>query len=229
MVNFILDRREHKLFVMQILSVVVKIGGENVKKRKSLTLLAILFVTVLTGVVVFNTVAKYTSEVTKNGSVTVAKWDFANDNAGSTYSISIAPTAAASTLVNGKIAPGTSGSFDISIVNTNSEVGAEVTVALGNVTAANSGTVPSGLKFYSDNAFQNEITPGTFTKTGKLIAGDSTGLSTTIYWKWEYEVDAAGNTADTTAGLSGSGLTIPVTITGTQLNPTTATFTSAWN
>lgn len=199
------------------------------KKRNYALVVALLFVTVLTGVVVFNTVAKYTSTVTKNGNVTVAKWNFATDNAGDTYTISIAPTAATSTLVNGKIAPGTNGSFDIAIVNTNSEVGAEVTVALGNVTAANSGTVPSGLKFYSDNAFQNEITPGTFTKTGKLSAGDATGLTTTIYWQWAYEVDAAGNTADTTAGESGASLTIPVTITGTQLNPNTASFTSAWN
>lgn len=226
-----IDRRERSVIVMRILSVVVGKGGENIKKRKSLTLLAILFVTVLTGVVVFNTVAKYTSEVSKNGSVTVAKWNFANVNnaLGETFNISIAPTVAASTLVNGKIAPGTSGSFDIRVVNTNSEVGAEVIVALGNVSAGESGTVPEGLKFYSDSSFNTPITPGSYIKTGKLIAGDSAGLTTTIYWKWDYYVSETMDGKDTTAGSAASELTVPVTITGTQLNPTTASFTSAWN
>lgn len=207
------------------------------KKRNYALVVALLFVTVLTGVVVFNTVAKYTSSVENSGSLTVAKWNFATDNAltSNTFNISIAPTATSSTLVEGKVAPGTSGSFDI-VVSNSSEVGVNVTVAIGAVTG---GTLPAGLHFYSDDTYTTAVTPGTTTYTGKIAASDgSTKVSLTtktIYWKWDYEVGtgdtlATNDAADTTAGVAGAELTIPVTITGTQVEPSASTtVTTGWN
>ena len=197
------------------------------KKKKSLGILVLLFMIVVAGAYVVNTFAKYSSTVNKTGSVTVASWNFATDNTGDTFTVNIAPTADASTLVSGKIAPGTSGSFVINVKNT-SDVGANVSVALGSVT----GTVPTNMKFYSDSAHTTEITPGSFTKTGVLAAGNSTGLNVTIYWAWPYETPAsssAGDAADTTAGTTPATLSIPVTITGTQVAPSTTAITSRWN
>ena len=207
------------------------------KKRNTLTLIALLFVAVLTGVVIFNTVAKYTSSVENSGSLTVAKWNFTTDNAlaSNTFNISIAPTATPSTLVANKVAPGTSGSFDI-VVSNSSEVGVDVTVAIGAVTG---GTLPAGLHFYSDSTYETAVTPGTTTYTGKIAASNgSTKVSLptkTIYWKWDYQVGsgetlADNDAADTTAGVAGASLTIPVTITGTQVEPSASTtVTTGWN
>ena len=108
------------------------------------------------------------------------------------------------------------------------EVGVNVSIALGSVT----GTVPTNMKFYSDSEHTTEITPGSFTKTGVLRAGDSTGLNVTIYWAWPYETPASsssGDAADTTEGTTPATLSIPVTITGTQVAPSTTEITSAWN
>lgn len=204
------------------------------KKRNTLTLIALLFVAVLTGVVIFNTVAKYTTTVNNSGTATVAKWNFQGDNTSASYDLNIAPTADTTTLVDGKIAPGTSGYFDIVVTNT-SEVGANVTVALGAVTASGeSGVVPAGLKFYTDENYTTEINAnnaGTFTKNGTLTAktGETTpSLTLRVYWRWQYNVSGSADTADTTAGAAGSTLTIPVTITGTQVEPSTSSISTAW-
>lgn len=208
------------------------------KKRKTLSALVLLFVAVLTGVVVFNTVAKYTTTVNNSGSATVAKWNFATDNEETTYTMNFTSSADATTLVNGKIAPGTSGSFDIELKNS-SEVGVNVKVAFGPVTG---GTIPAGLKFYrtyNSGTYSNEITPGTTTYTGtmkaKTTSSDETLPTLTVYWVWEYEVGsgetlATNDAADTTAGKAGSTLSIPVTITGTQVEPSlTAISANAWS
>ena len=193
------------------------------KKKKTLGILVLLFMIVIAGAYVVNTFAKYSSTINKSGSVTVASWNFATDNTGDTFTVNITPSADASTLVSGKIAPGTEGSFVINVKNT-SEVGANVSVALGSVT----GTVPTNMKFYSDSEHNTQITPGSFTKTGVLRAGDSTGLNATIYWVWPYETPS-GDADDTTAGTTPATLSIPVTITGTQVAPSTTAITSAWN
>ena len=222
---------------MRFLSFVVRKGGENMKKKGSIAVIALLFVAVLTAVVVFNTYAKYTDSVTKNGSATVAKWNFSTDNSTATYTMNFNDSVDASTLVNGKFAPGTSGSFEIALANS-SEVGVNVTVSFGSVSAGENGVVPSGLKFYltrTGNAgsysYSNEITPGTTSKSGTMAAktGNSNEtLSATVYWVWDYE-NTAGDVNDTAAGVAGSTLSLPITITGTQVSPSSTAITTAWN
>lgn len=203
------------------------------KKRNYSLVVALLFVAVLTAVVVFNTVAKYTSTVSNSGTATVAKWNFVGDNtADESFEINIAETVDESTLIEDRIAPGTSGHFDIVVTNT-SEVGANVTVALGALTASgNDGVVPSGLKFYTDGTYTTEINAnnaGTFTKNGTLAAktgNETPTLTLSVYWRWQYEVN--NDSADTTAGTAGSTLTIPVTITGTQVQPSATEISTEW-
>ena len=176
---------------------------------------------------VASTYAKYTSKIeNNNGTATVAKWAFTTDNAAQTLTINLANTPDASTLVAGKIAPGTSGSFNVALVNTNTETGVDWTISLKNVT-----NKPTNLKFYKDSAHTTEITPGTGTITGQLAAQDSTGLSVPIYWAWAYETDAiaTNDPIDTTDGEAANSLTIGVDITGVQTQPSATAITSHVN
>ena len=79
--------------------------------------------------------AKYTSTFNGSVSASVAKYVF-NVSANDSYStadtianLKLGQTCDATTLVNGKIAPGTSGSFDIVIDAENSDVGIEYEVS----------------------------------------------------------------------------------------------------
>ena len=195
------------------------------KRKKSLLVIVLLLLVGLTGAYVSSTYAKYTSTIDDNsGSVTVAKWAFATDNASQDLTIDFTETYDATTLVGDRIAPGTSGSFNIAVVNTNTETGVDFTLKIKSAT-----NVPTNLKFYSDESFSTVITPGTGTVTGQLAAGDATGLSVPIYWKWEYET-ADGDGADTTDGEAAKSLTIVAELTGVQTPPSaTETITSHIN
>lgn len=195
--------------------------------KKSLLVVALLLLVGVTSAYVAYSYAKYTSKIEGNqGTVQVARWAFDTDNVAKTLTINIAPTAHASTLVSGKIAPGTTGSFSVHLVNTNSEVGVDFTVALKDVTNR-----PTNLKFYKDNTYTTELTPGTGTITGQLIANDSTGIDVPVYWRWEYETTAiaTNDPIDTTDGKNANNLTIGVDITGTQVRPSETAITTHIN
>lgn len=189
-------------------------------KNSSVLTLLLLLVVITTGYVA-STYAKYTAEVTGNGTAVVAKWAFATDNAITSIDVELDETYDATTLVADKIAPGTSGSFAIALNNENSEVGVDFTVMVGAITNA-----PKNLKFYKDSAHTTEITPGTTQITGQLVAGETTPLNVNIYWAWEYYTTDANDALDTTDGEAGATLTIPVTVTGVQTQPSTTAITS---
>ena len=197
------------------------------KNKNAIILMALLTLVAVTAMYVASTYAKYTSEITgNNGTATVAKWAFSTDNATQTLTINLAATYDPTTLVGGKIAPGTAGSFNVALVNTTSEVGVDWTIKLNSIT-----NKPTNLKFYKDSSYTTELTPGTSTITGQLIAGDSTGLSVPIYWKWAYETTeiATNDPIDTNDGGAANTLTIGVDITGVQTTPSTTAITSHIN
>lgn len=196
----------------------------NKKQRKSLVMMALLLLVGGTFGYVANTYAKYTSKIEdNNGTATVAKWAFTTDNAQQSLTINLAETYDPTTLVANKIAPGTAGSFNVAVKNGTSEVGVNWTITLKDV--ANK---PDNLKFYKDSSYTTELVPGTDTITGQLTAGDSTGLSVPIYWKWAYETDAiaTNDPIDTDDGEAAESLTIGVDITGVQTAPSTTAITS---
>ena len=142
-------------------------------KKNAVLVFVLLLLVAVTAMMVASTYSKYTAEVTGSGTVTVAKWAFKTDNPTQTFTVNLDTTAHASTLVANKIAPGTSGSFDLKLVNTNSEVGVNFTVKLGTPT----GNLPQNLKFYKDSSHTTEITTGSTEITGQIVAGDSTGVT----------------------------------------------------
>jgi len=206
------------------------------KKKKSLILIVLILLVGVTCGYVASTYAKYTTEITgNNGTAIVAAWNFEADNENQTIEIELAETVDESTLIDERIAPGTSGEFQVALVNT-SEVGADFVVALTSIT-----NKPTNLKFYKTRSgsagaytYSNEITPGTTEITGQLAAEDSTGLNVPIYWVWAYETTeiATNDPIDTANGentLANRTLTIGVDITGTQTPPSATAITSHVN
>lgn len=186
-------------------------------KDKSLLLIVLLVLVGLTSGYVSSTYAKYTSSIEKNSSATIAKWSFDEENSDTELIIDFASTYDPATLVENRIAPGTAGSFAISLTNAETETAVDYELSFGTAQG-----VPTNLKFYDDASYSNEISIASDTLTGTLNAGDSTGVEIKFYWKWAYET-ANGDEADTANGASGGSngtkLVLPVTITGTQTTP----------
>lgn len=201
-------------------------------KKKRTYRLILLLIFGVTAIVVGGTYAKYTATISKSGQAVVAKWNFASDNEDTTFDINLKDNYDESTLVSSRlvdgttykvIAPGTEGSFDISLLNT-SEVGAYFHILVGNTN-----NIPENIKFYKDANYEEEIIPNETSISGVLKANDSEGLMATIYWKWDYESGNSGDVSDTNAGISGDLLTLPVTINASQTEPGLNTITSHIN
>ena len=102
------------------------------KKKKILILLCILMI-IIFSIIGGSVIAKYQSRIIAQGNADVAKWVFTLNGTNVSYkTIKINSSSDESTLVNGKIAPGTQGSFDIVIDATGSEVGVEYAVTFLN-------------------------------------------------------------------------------------------------
>ena len=183
------------------------------KTNKSAVLLLVLLVLVaVTAMYVASTYAKYVGEVDGEGTATVAKWSFKDDNEDVDFEVDLTKTYDASTLVAKKIAPGTEGSFNIVLNNENTETGVEYTVTLKNIANA-----PTYLKFYSDSAHTEELTVGGDGVTGHMDPNDATGVSVPIYWEWPYESN--DDATDTSEGEAAKTMTVTVNVAGVQSEP----------
>ena len=202
------------------------------RERKKVTMVIVLLLLVgITSGYVARTYAKYVGTISgKNATATVARWAFTGDNSTQSLTINFAETYDTSTLDSGKIAPGTEGSFSVALVNTNSEVGVDWTIALNSID-----NQPTNIKFYRTRTgsagsyiYSNPLTPGTSTITGQLAAKDSTGVNVPIYWQWPYETSeiATNDPLDSADGEAANTLTIGVDITGVQTPPSTTEITS---
>lgn len=188
---------------------------ENKKKTTMIAAFVVLGVAMV-GLAV-TVYAKYFSSVTSgNGSLTVAKWAFDTDNANSgTLNCPLDETYDTDTLVSGKIAPGTSGTCELSISNANSEVGVAYEIKPSTISGA-----PTNMLFYKDAGHNNAFSAAS-TITGTLTPGES-AQTVKIYWVWPYETPAnsdSGDTDDTTDGKAAGTMTASFDITGTQVLP----------
>lgn len=208
---------------------------KNNKNKKSLLLVfAVLFATVATGALVSTTYAKYIASLgEKESTATVAKWAFETDNASTTLSFALDKTYNKSTLVAGKIAPGTSGTFTINLSNANSEVGVDYTIVFEGE------NLPTNLKLYSNESHTQELTENESTGkkqiTGSLAPNATATTDVKVYWQWPYETEledvltttdvtdisiSTGDEYDTTDGTSASeSAKITATIYGVQTTP----------
>lgn len=203
------------------------------KKRSNLARLGVLVLalTLITTCLVGGTLARYVTEVVGSAKAVVAKWAFDAKNSdqsistknfvidlGSTTNRTTYPT---TDVKEGVIAPGTTGSFDILLVGTGSEVGIDYTVKLAAKTGSD--PLPDDMVFSFD--------PITDQNTGVKLASlaDETGTidysaadkameeTITVYWSWAF--DANDTTTNNDNGFQGKTFQMDITVTGKQTAP----------
>lgn len=176
----------------------------------------------ISGILLTN--SKYATTVEGNAKASIAKWVF-DVSASDSYSesdtiesINLAETCTPETLVDGNIAPGTEGSFDIVIDTTGNEVGIDYAINFTNLPT----NFPKNLVFSVDNQ-EYDLATGF---TGN-IAANAKGkqVTKTVNWKWLYEAEnesdiASEDVEDTEDGITAAkDLTFDITVTGTQVRP----------
>lgn len=182
----------------------------NKKIKIAIILIAIILIAAITISIAYS---RYYTKGTGEGSATVAKWSFkVNEQTDNIGTITLGNTASDNNEVaEGKIAPGTSGQFDVNIDATGSEVGIDYTIKIGQPSTA----FPTNLKFYEDASHQKEIANlQDVGLAGSIGLADTTKTKTvSIYWDWEYGTD---NDEDTLAGKNAETITFDVFVTGIQ-------------
>lgn len=191
------------------------------KKKKILVMLAIISAIIIS-FIGGHSYAKYVSEIKGHGVAEIAKWSFrVNGREEQIQTIQLVDTCDNKTLINNKIAPGTSGSFNIVIDATGSDVGVNYSVKI-----ANEQNKPNNLKFIYENAEYDNITELAKAITGVINANDQTKEKTfKIDWKWNYETGnndteiARNDTIDTNDSTLIENYTFDVIISGVQVMP----------
>ena len=163
--------------------------------------------------------AKYISNVTGTTVGDIANWSFKVNESTTAISdsISLVNTVNGETLVNGKMAPGTSGSFSFEVDATGSEVdvGYYVTFLNENATSGNIQFDYKGTKYADLQALSNVV-------SGILNSANNQKEIVTIGWEWLYESENADNIAesdaqDTLIGESILSYAFDIAVTGYQL------------
>jgi len=195
----------------------------NLNGAKILKIAVVLLImTMITGILVSNTVAKYTTSFTGSDTARVAK--FSVSATGITAgAVDLFQTSYGSSSVvtstDNVVAPGTAGSISISFTNNS-----EVPIALSGATLSetNIGSIPivyslDNVTYYAaGNSTLNSALSSAI--SGTLAAGASMGSPVVVYWKWVFYVDASGDVADTALGLAGTAqVTTTVAVTATQV------------
>ena len=191
------------------------------KKKKIVIVLAILAALCIL-FIGGKTFSKYITEVKGVGTASVAKWNFkVNGTEEEIQTINLASTINNETLANNKIAPGTSGNFEIRIDGSNAEVGIDYKIEF-----LNEKNLPQNLIFKYNGKSYDSIVKLNEVLNGKINANDEQKQkSFEINWEWPYETGvseteiAKNDKIDTENGKSNLNYTFDVLVTGTQVIP----------
>ena len=163
------------------------------------------------------TYARYMSQERGTGNADIANWSFKIVKDGEeTKSVTLKNAIAKSTLVNGKIAPGTSGEFTITLDANGSEVAVEYILAF-----TNEQNKPNNIVFtYNGNNYKSLSEIGDI-KGIIGITGERT-KTIKIAWTWSYQTGAtdeaklANDEIDTRDGTSLLDYTFDIVAKGVQ-------------
>lgn len=201
------------------------------KNRTTRVAALLLALTLITSCFVGGTFAKYTSTATGSDEGTVAKWSFKVGEteiaSAETQTVTFGlfdtindtdNTADETDVADGKIAPGTCGSFVLSVENA-SEVTAKYSITL---TATNTSSIPIQYSLDGTNWTTNidEVKV-----TDAQLAINAAAATTTVYWMWAYEGTESSSqtdTSDTALGIAAQTtaptITVTATVTATQID-----------
>ena len=200
---------------------------KNNKLAKFMAL--VLLVTLLAVILVSGTYAKYTTAVSAKDTATVARWNITLNgediSKGTQKTLKLGLfdtindtdfTSEDSDVTAGKIAPGTTGKFEIAKLINNSDVNAQYKITYS---IDNNNNIP--LEFSKDqNAADSEWKSLSEFSMNDFVAlaKDSTeGVSTgTIYWRWKFERN--DDSADTDFGINTPKVVVTATITVEQVD-----------
>lgn len=186
------------------------------KTKKIIKLICGVLLIVILQTVGF-TYAKYIGKEEGTGRAEVAKWAFqiAKDGA-QTKTVTLANSVDKDTLVNGKIAPGTSGTFDITIDATGSEVDVDFEIKFNNEKSK-----PNNLVFSCAGIHYNSLSE--IIKRGTIKHDDQERTKTiSVTWIWGYETGLTqqqkdeNDIIDTQNANSITEYTFDIIATGTQ-------------
>lgn len=191
------------------------------KNKKIIAVVAILVIAIL-AFIGGQAYAKYITEVRGEGVAEVATWSFkVNGSKEKIQQINLASTCNNETLINNKIAPGTSGSFNIIVDATGSEVGIDYQIAI-----KDEANKPQNLKFIYNGVEYSSVQELEEQLSGTINANDEQKQKTiNIGWKWIYETGAndeqiaENDLIDTQDALAMQNYTFTVSVTGTQVEP----------
>lgn len=164
------------------------------------------------------TYAKYVTQEKENGSADIATWSFRieKDENEDVKTIRLADTSNKETLLNGKIAPGTSGQFYLKINAVGSEVAVDYKVTFGNEK-----NKPDNIIFKYDGKTYSSLSEIDAIQ-GTMGLTDYKSQLIKVEWEWPYETGSAvngiasGDKVDTQNGQDNLDYTFDVIATGTQ-------------
>lgn len=191
-------------------------------KKKKVIIVSSILIIMLLAFIGGQAYAKYISQVRGNGIAEIATWSFkVNGQKEQVQEIKLVSTYNSETLVNNKIAPGTSGSFNIIVDATGSEVGIKY-----NIKFAEESNKPQNLKFIYGGKEYDSIKQLGDELSGTIAANEEDKTRTiNVQWKWNYETGSsaeqinANNIIDTNDAISIANYTFQVIVTGTQVEP----------
>lgn len=200
---------------------------KNNKLAKFMAL--VLLVTLLAVILVSGTYAKYTIAVSAKDTATVARWNITLNgediSKGTQKTLKLGLfdtindtdfTSEESDVTAGKIAPGTTGQFEIAKLINNSDVNAQYKITYS---IDNNNNIP--LEFSKDkNAADSEwksLSDFSMNNFEALSKDSTEGVSTgTIYWRWKFERN--DDSADTDFGINTPEVVVTATITVEQVD-----------
>ena len=194
----------------------------------------VLLVTMIALTLVSGTYAKYTSSASGTDSAVVAKWNIKAGAKGSETSITgsnatvafnlfdtindTGNTADETDVADEKIAPGTAGSFEMSIKNDS-----EVTARYGISYTLSASDVPIEFSVDDGNTWTTSLSNVAASDSTKIAMNSS--KTVTVMWRWAFTGDASTNytssqtdETDTALGLSTPTVTVNATLTVEQVD-----------
>ena len=192
----------------------------NKKKTALLVICAILAITL--SFMIGKTFAKYVSEVKGAGTAEIANWVFkVNGKEDVVQNVNLLSTYHNETLINNKVAPGTSGSFNIVVDATGSEVGVDYAIEF-----LNESQKPQNLIFTYEDKPYTTIQDLEKDLSGTINANDENKIrNVTINWEWQYETGENANEIDqndiidTNNAKQLENYTFDIHVKGTQVMP----------
>lgn len=191
-------------------------------KKKTILLVILILAIIVLSFFCGKTFSKYVSEVQGEGTAEIANWVFkVNGKEDLVQSVDLLSTYNNETLINNKIAPGTSGSFNIVVDATGSEVGVDYQIKF-----LNESEKPQNLVFmYNDNQYESlQVLEQDLLGTINANEEDKT-RTITIQWEWQYEIGENENEIqqndkiDTKNAKELENYTFDINVIGTQVMP----------